>query len=77
MFKEAFGFTNASVITLAKSNDRIANMIKVCRELGEKGKAPRMFLFALESDFTLKNIDRVLAPIWRNANDDRLVSLIE
>jgi hypothetical protein len=77
MFKETFGFQNARVIVLAKSNDRIANMIKVCRELGEKGKAPRMFLFALESDFNLKDVDKVLARIWRNANDARLVSLID
>ena len=77
MFREALGFQNARVITLAKSKERIASMVKVVRELGESGKAPRMFLFALESDFTLKNIDRVLAPIWRNANDDRLMSLVD
>jgi len=76
-FEEAYGFQNARVLTLVKSNDRIETMFSVCRELGEKGKGSRMFLFALGSNFILADVDKVLAPVWRGAGDDRLMSLVE
>ena len=76
-FKEVFGFQNARVLTLAKSNERIQTMSSVCRELGEKGKGSRMFLFTVESNFMLADVDQVLAPVWQSATDDRLMSLVE
>jgi len=74
---KAFGFENPRILTLTTSQERISNMIEACRGMYEDGKASGMFLFSLASNFTLSNVDNILKPIWRNARDDRLVSLID
>lgn len=76
-FKQTFGFENPRILTLTTSHDRIDNMIKACKGMYEDGKASGMFLFSLASNFNLSNVDNIFKPIWRNARDDRLVSLVD
>jgi hypothetical protein len=62
-FKQTFGFENPRILA--------------CRGMYEDGKASGMFLFSLMSNFTLSNVDNILKPIWRNARDERLASLVD
>lgn len=70
IFKKTFGFKHARVLTITKSNDRVNNMIKVNKEVDQKGLGLRMFLFSQASNFTLEKPDRILKKIWLNGRGE-------
>jgi len=77
LYQRHFGFKNARILTLAKSQDRIKSMIEACKEVDERGQGSKMILFAQARDFNLTQPERVLAKAWRNGRDDDLMSLTD
>jgi predicted transcriptional regulator len=77
IFKKMYGFEKARILTLAISKERIASMVKACKEVDPNGKGASMFLFSLTNNFTLENCDNALKQIWQNGYDDRIISLAD
>ena len=63
-FQKNFGFKMARVLTITKSEDRIENMIEACKEIDERRKGLRMFLFTSIRNINLKSPERILGKIW-------------
>jgi hypothetical protein len=77
IFKKPFGFRNARVLTVTKTQDRINTMIEAGQEVDERGRGTRMFWFTETGNICLDRPDRVLDKIWYNGRDQELVSLVE
>jgi len=77
LFKESLGFKAARVLTVTKSQDRIDNMIMANKEVDERGKGSKMFLFAAEDQVDLSRPEAALGSIWRNGRDNSIGSLVE
>lgn len=77
LFAKHFGFKNARILTLTKSQERIESMIAAGRGVDDRGKGSKMFLFAQESAFGLATPGRLLDKIWQNGRDDERVSLLD
>ena len=75
LFAELFGFKAVRVLTITKSQDRVASMVKLSQEMHPKKEGFRMFLFGEASEFTLDNLDRFWERVWRNGRDE-LVDLL-
>ena len=76
-FKKTFGFENPRIVTVTTSHERIDNMIAACRKIYGDSKGAGMFLFSTADNFTPRNVENVLRPIWRNAADDKLVGILD
>jgi hypothetical protein len=76
VFKETFGFKNARVLTVTKSQDRINSMIEVGKDVDERGKGTRMFWFTQAGNIDLGAPEKVLDKIWSNGRDQGLFSLV-
>lgn len=77
LFEKNFGFKNARVLTITKSEARIKSLIEANKEVDGRKKGSRMFLFAPEKTFTLADPSEALANIWQNGRDSELVSLLD
>jgi hypothetical protein len=77
LYQQHFGFKNARILTLAKSQDRIDSMIQAGKEMDERHQGSRMFLFAQADSFTLSDPARLFSKAWRNGRDNELVSLLD
>lgn len=77
IFLKTFNFKNARVLTITKTQDRINNMIKANKEVDERRKGSKMFLFTRISNLNLNNPAIILDKVWQNGRDDELVSLLD
>jgi len=77
LFKKTFGFKAGRVLTITKSQDRINNMIVANKEVDERRKGSKMFLFATQGQVDLSQSVQILKAIWRNGRDDKLSSLLD
>jgi len=76
IYPKNFGFKTARVLVVAKSRDRIKNMIRACREADPQKTGQRMFLFTQGKEFTLENPHRIFEDVWLNARDSQPVSIL-
>lgn len=72
-----FGMRNFLVMTLARTEERAANIRKTAGAVDASGRGLRMFLFGAEAECSLRAPGRVLEPIWLTAGDDTRHSLLE
>lgn len=70
LFEKAFGFKHARILTVTTSADRVKNMIKVNKEVDQKGTGLGLFLFANTASFSLENPGRILEKIWLNGRGE-------
>lgn len=77
LFKKNFGFKAGRVLIVTKSQDRINNMIAVNKEVDDRKKGSKMFLFTTQGQIDLSQPGELLKSIWRNGRDDSLSSLLD
>ena len=77
LFNNHLGFENVRILTLAKSKDRITSMIEAGKDIDDRKKGSRMFMFALEKDFDPADPGHALDRIWHNGRDNDLLSLLD
>lgn len=77
LFEKTFGFKNARVLTITKSEARIKSLIEANKEVDGRKKGTRMFLFAQGKSFTLADPGQILAQVWQNGRDSERVSLLD
>ena len=51
-------------------------VIKDCKEVDDRRRGSRMFLFAQAKDFTINKPERIFKKIWQNGRDNQLLSLL-
>jgi hypothetical protein len=64
LFSEYFGFKKVRVLTVTKSDERIKSMIKVNKDLHEKGNGYNLFLFTKNDLIDIDKPDKVFKRIW-------------
>lgn len=77
LFANYLGFENVRILTLAKSKDRIKNMIEAGKEIDDRKKGSRMFMFALDKEFNPEDPGHALDKIWQNGKDGDVLSLLD
>jgi len=77
VFTDYFGFANVRVLTLAKSKERINSMIQAVKDIDERKKGSRIFMFALDKEFDPATPGNTLNKIWRNGKDSDILSLLD
>lgn len=75
--QELFDFPGARMITIAKSSQRIDNIIEANKDVDGRKQGSRMFLFLCQDQINIDRPEQVLERVWRNGRDDELVSLLE
>lgn len=76
-FKELFNFPGARLLTIAKSNQRIDNIIEAGKEVDGRKQGSRMFLFLSQDKINIDRPEELLEAVWRNGRDDQLAGLLE
>ena len=71
-----FGTRAVRVLTLARSEERINNMIKANKLLDRRQEGSGLFWFARASEFSLDQPVHILEQVWRNGRDDKLMSMV-
>ena len=71
LFLKNFGFKNPRLLTITISKQRIESMIKSNKALDPRGQGLRMFLFAPEQAFNLKNPAKIFEKIWINGRGEQ------
>ena len=77
LFKKTFGFKNARVLTITTSQERIKSMIAAGKDVDDRGKGSRMFLFSQANRFTPADAEKIFRREWQNGRDGELVSLVD
>ena len=77
LYTANFGFKNARVLTITKSQERIDSMIAAGKQVDERKQGSKMFLFARRADFILDRPETVFDHVWRNGRDAALASILE
>lgn len=76
-FQTTFNFKNARVLTITTSQERINNMIQANKQVDDRKKGSKMFLFTQTNHLSLSNPQTILQKIWHNGKDDNLLSLLD
>jgi len=77
LFQKYFGFKGARMLTVAKSVQRVDNIISANKQVDSRKKGSKMFLLSTQDSFDIDSPQKVLEKIWRNGKDDELVSLLD
>ena len=77
LFQKYFGLKGARVLTVAKSVQRVNNIIAANKQVDSRKKGSKMFLFATQDSFSIESPKGALEKIWRNGRDNGLDSLLD
>ena len=75
-YDEILGTRRVRVLTIAKTRERIINMIKASKLVDKRENGLRYFWFAREHTFSLDNPIKILAEIWQSGRDDKRMSMV-
>lgn len=76
LFGKYWGFNSVRVLIVAKSKERIANLLSLGQELHPKRRGYRLFCFAGTKAICTKTADQVLGRIWIDG-ENNMLSLLD
>jgi len=65
------------VLTITENKGRRDNLCRAAKEADTRKTGSNLFIFACEKDYSLKNPEAVLAPIWLSAKDGEPHKMLE
>ena len=75
-YQRIFGTRAVRILTLAKSEERIQNMIKAGKRVNKSQNGSKIFWFARASEFTLNSPLHIFDEVWQNGRDGELMSIV-
>jgi len=75
--EKTLGIEKFRVLTITPSKERAENLRRATKRADDRKQGSNMFLFLSEKEYSLKNPEAVLSPLWLSPKDETKHSILE